>query len=244
VPETFRIARVLIDRLDNSKDGTVCDELKVEVPEWKDQEAEYLTKLKGMDICTKFPIIDQCSYAIEEGNLKEMYLNNVWRANLSVTGIDEIPAIKQAGNVVRSKTSFRLSMRLSPIQDPDQCIEIMKKKLTENVPYNAQVTILNSQGGLGWCMKEPEKWLGEEIQKAGSEFFDGKPTGSYGEGGSIPFLKELENLYPKTQIIALGVGGPESNAHAPNEMINLVYTKKVTGCLSHIIQACSQLNKE
>jgi len=48
-------------------------------------------------------------------------------------------------------------------------------------------------------------------------------------------LKEMENMYPKTIIIATGVGGPETNAHGPNEMINLAYTKKVTCALAHII---------
>ena len=59
------------------------------------------------------------------------------------------------------------------------------------------------------------------IDDAGAAFFDGKPTGTYGEGGSIPFLKELENMYPQTQIITMGAGGPNSNKHGPNEMINL-----------------------
>ena len=47
-------------------------------------------------------------------------------------------------------------------------------------------------------MREPEQWLGDAINQAGAAFFDGKPTASYGEGGSIPFLKELEGLYPQT----------------------------------------------
>ena len=44
-----------------------------------------------------------------------MYLENVWRANLSITGCDGLPPVSMAGNVVRSSTSVRLSMRLSPI---------------------------------------------------------------------------------------------------------------------------------
>ena len=116
----------------------------------------------------------------------------------------------------------------------------MEEKLTKDVPYNAKVEILSVNKGPGWCMQEPEPWLSAAIQKAGSDFFDGKPAASYGEGGSIPFLKELENLYPQTQIIALGVGGPESNAHAPNEMIHLPFAKKLTCALAHIIQACGE----
>jgi len=239
VPETFRVVRSLLDRLDNKHNGKPCAELDVETPEWKDKEAEYLSKLKGMDLCTKFPLHDGVNYQIHEGGLKEMYLDNVWRASLAITGIRGLPPIASAGNVVRPTTAMRASMRLSPITDPEAAIKILVDKLTKDVPYNAEVNILKSHGGPGWCMREPEAWLLSAITKAGADFFDGKDTASYGEGGSIPFLKELENLYPKTQIIALGVGGPESNAHAPNEMIHLGYTKRVTCALSHIISSCA-----
>jgi acetylornithine deacetylase/succinyl-diaminopimelate desuccinylase-like protein len=54
-------------------------------------------------------------------------------------------------------------------------------------------------------------------------------------GGSIPFLAELEKMYPATQIVALGLIGPKANAHAPDECINLAYAKKLTCSVSHII---------
>ena len=84
-------------------------------------------------------------------------------------------------------------------------------------------------------MKEPSPWLGDAIKKAGSDFYDGKPSGTYGMGGSIPFLSELEIMYPETQIIAFGLLGPHSNAHGPNEMINLPYAKKLTCALTHVM---------
>ena len=107
-----------------------------------------------MELCTKFPIVDGAKYAIHEGGLKEMYLTNVWGPNLAITGIDGIPEVKSAGNVVRASTSARLSMRLCPITDPNKAVELMKKKLTEDVPWGAKVTIKNSHGGSGWCMKD------------------------------------------------------------------------------------------
>jgi len=54
-------------------------------------------------------------------------------------------------------------------------------------------------------------------------------------GGSIPFLAQLESMYPSTQIIGLGVIGPKANAHAPDECINLTYVKKLTCSVSHIL---------
>ena len=87
-------------------------------------------------------------------------------------------------------------------------------------------------------MKVLEGWLSDSIQSAAQSFFD-KPAGSYGDGGSIPFLMELGNKYPETQIIALGVGGPYSNMHAPNEMLELTYVKKLTCSLAHILAGCA-----
>merc|ERR1739842_71552 len=91
--------------------------------------------------------------------------------------------------------------------------------------------------GFGWCAKDYDGWLDEGIKQAGSDFFDGKPTGSYGMGGSIPFLAELERMYPSTQIVALGLIGPQANADAPNESINLPYAKKLTCALASVIHA-------
>jgi hypothetical protein len=55
----------------------------------------------------------------------------------------------------------------------------MIKKLTENVPYNAQVTLKGGHAGSGWCMKELLPWLDQAIKQAGQDYF-GQPAGSYG----------------------------------------------------------------
>ena len=80
-----------------------------------------------------------------------------------------------------------------------------------------------------------EPWFDTAVRKAGSDFFDGKPTGTYGMGGSIPFLCELGNMYPQATILALGLIGPKANAHAANECINLPYAKKLTCAISHLL---------
>ena len=86
-------------------------------------------------------------------------------------------------------------------------------------------------------MKEMEPWMKEAVVNAGKDFFDGAEGKSYGMGGSIPLLAQLEEMYPDTRIIALGLIGPKANAHAPNECINLTYAKKLTCSLSHMIAA-------
>lgn len=47
-------------------------------------------------------------------------------------------------------------------------------------------------------MKDLHPWFDNAIRTAGKEFYDGNPTGSFGMGGSIPFLSELGNMYPNS----------------------------------------------
>ncbi len=196
-----------------------------------------LAVTKGRDLCDKYYMLPGVEF-MYNNDLAQMYLNNTWRANVSVTGAEGMPDLAHAVDVVRGQTTIRLSCRISPIFDSDKAVEIIQKKITTDVPYNAKVTILGSSGGNGWCMKVLEDWLSESIQNAAQAFFDKQP-GSYGDGGSIPFLNELGNKYPETQIIALGVGGPFSNFHAPNEMLELNYAKKLTCSLAHILAGCA-----
>ena len=142
-----------------------------------------------------------------------------------------------AGNAVRNSTSVRCSMRLPPTCNPQNAEAAMRKLLTTDVPYNCKVTVKGGHAGSGWCMKDLTPELMGAIKKAGADFYEGNEAKSYGMGGSIPFLSELGEMYPTTQIVAFGVLGPNSNAHGPNELINLTYTKKLTGALAHIMQS-------
>jgi hypothetical protein len=91
---------------------------------------------------------------MNEDNLVEQYLDNVWRPNLSITGADGFPTMEKAGNVVRKSTTVRISLRLSPIQEANEVKAKLLELLTTNVPYNASVKIEGDHAGSGWCMKE------------------------------------------------------------------------------------------
>ena len=209
-------------------------ELETELPAYARPEAEKMVALAGHEMCSKYKMHDGVKY-INEDNLVEMYLNNTWRANLSITGAGGLPQYQKAGNVVRASTSVRVSMRLPPNMDADKAGALVKQKLSTDVPYNCKVEIHGNHDGNGWCMKDPQPWLSSSIHSVAREFYDGKDYGSYGMGGSIPFLSQLGGLYPKTFIIALGLIGPNANAHAPNECINLAYAKRLTCSMSHLL---------
>jgi len=102
-------------------------------------------------------------------------------------------------------------------------------------PYNAKVTLEIKGCGQGFNSPTLESKLKENIEKTCIETFN-KQALYYGEGGSIPFINELNFKYPKSQFIVTGVLGPESNAHGPNEFLHLGYLRKMVLTLAHIIK--------
>jgi acetylornithine deacetylase/succinyl-diaminopimelate desuccinylase-like protein len=57
-----------------------------------------------------------------------------------------------------------------------------------------------------------------------------------GEGGSIPFMGMLGKKFPKAQFLITGVLGPHSNAHGPNEFLDVPTGRKLTACVAQVIE--------
>jgi len=63
---------------------------------------------------------------------------------LAVTGFDGAPKPLIAGNVLLPWTSVKISMRIPPTKNPEEAKEFILKKIQENPPYNAKVSIISS----------------------------------------------------------------------------------------------------
>ena len=73
-------------------------------------------------------------------------------------------------------------------------------------------------------------------QKA-SQTFWGKDVVYMGEGGSIPFMGMLGEKFPQAQFLIVGVLGPKSNAHGPDEFLHIDMAKKLTGAVAFVCNA-------
>lgn len=232
IPETFRIANQLLDRIEDPETKRIAH-LEVEIPDAYKEEAKNIAELAGDDLHKSYKFLEGCK-AQNQDNLSELYLNVNWRPSLAVTGAEGLPPLSKAGNVVRASTSLRISIRLPPGVDSSKALQETIEIITKDPPYGAKVECLDQMGGDGWCMKELSEKTTTVLNDASKQFY-GKECGKYGIGGSIPFLKVLGDKYPKTEILALGVLGPETNAHAPNETLDLPFTEKFIASLSHVL---------
>ena len=58
----------------------------------------------------------------------------------------------------------------------------------------------------------------------------GREAIDIGQGGSIPFLSDLAQVFPGAALLVTGVEDPESNAHSENESLHLAEFENV--CLA------------
>ena len=96
----------------------------------------------------------------------EAILNRTWRPFLSVVGADGLPAITDAGNVLRPKTALKLSLRLPPLVDARHATAALKQLLEANPPHGARVSFEPDQAATGWSAPPASAWLAHALDAA------------------------------------------------------------------------------
>jgi acetylornithine deacetylase/succinyl-diaminopimelate desuccinylase-like protein len=238
VPSSFRIARRLLSRLEDETTGVVRPEgLRVPIPEGRVEEARAAAAALGDEIHSVFPWVSGMRPLEEDG--VELLLNRTWRPQLEVTGQEGIPRIGEAGNVLRPFTTLKLSMRIPPTLDPSRAEAILRETLERDPPYGARVSCEFDEPAGGWDAPPLAPWLKAALDESSEALF-GKSAMHLGDGGSIPFIGELGRKFPEAQFLITGILGPESNAHGPNEFLEIDYAKKLTAAVSSVLEAYSR----
>jgi acetylornithine deacetylase/succinyl-diaminopimelate desuccinylase-like protein len=233
VPSSFRIIRMILDRLEDANTGTIIPEwLHVEVPADRLEEAKATAAVLGDEVWSKFPFLDGMQPVSKDP--LELLLNRTWRPALSYIGQAGLPDLVQGGNVLRPKTSIKLSLRIPPSLDATDLERRMKELLENDPPYGAHVMFEAEKGGAGWVAPKVAPWLETSVEEASQTYF-GKGAMTFGEGGSIPFMGMLGARYPTAQFLITGVLGPHSNAHGPNEFLDIEYAKKLTASVAKVL---------
>ncbi|HEX3498835.1 MAG TPA: M20 family metallopeptidase [Stellaceae bacterium] len=233
VPSSFRILRQLVSRLEDEASGAIRPaELYVQVPAERVAQAKLAAAALGKALYEKFPF--PAGMAPVSSDLTELVLNRTWRPQLAVTGIEGLPALENAGNVLLPYTTAKLSLRLPPTLDGAAALAIVQKTLTADPPYGATVTFQSDKASTGWNAPALAPWLERSLNRASQAAF-GAPAAFMGEGGSIPFMAMLGEKYPRAQFVVTGVLGPHSNAHGPNEFLHIPTGRKVSQVIAQVL---------
>ena len=238
IPSSFRIQRILLDRVEDSSSGKVTiPGMHVEIPEEVWENAIALRDIVGDSIWEQFPTVDTLRKASE--TTEDMIVAMNWEPTLSIIGADGIPSVQDAGNVLRTNTDLKLSFRIPPGVDSESAIASAKEILEKDPPYGAEVTFTPDSCADGFHAPPLDGPISEAINEASMELTGLPPLATW-TGGTIPFMSMMQGKYPEAMFLCTGTSGPGNNAHGPDEKLHIPSSKRLTVALSATIAAISE----
>jgi acetylornithine deacetylase/succinyl-diaminopimelate desuccinylase-like protein len=233
VPSSFRILRRLLSRLEDETTGELRpSELQVQIPPERIAQARVAAAALGQSVYTKFPFVPGMTPV--SADRVELVLNRTWRPQLAVIGVDGLPPIGNAGNVLLPGVAAKLSLRLPPTLDARPAGDTVRRLLESDPPYGAAVRFDARDATTGWNAPALAPWLEQSLARASEAAF-GAPPAYMGEGGTIPFMAMLGEKFPAAQFVVTGVLGPHSNAHGPNEFLHLPTARRLTAVIAQVL---------
>lgn len=236
VPSSFRLLRQLIERIEDASSGALMPSLHVEIPDAIRTQAKEVAECLGDIVTSRFPWSGNTQPASDTP--QDLVLANTWGPSLATVGLDGAPSTDNAGNTLRPFTAAKLVFRLPPTLDAETAGAALKAELERDPPQGATVEFAVDHPQSGWAAAETAPWLADALQNASQAHFNA-PMMTMGTGGTIPFMKMLGDRFEGVQFAVTGVLGPHSNAHGPNEFLEIATGKRVTACMSHALAALS-----
>ena len=230
VPSSFRILRKILSRVEDEATGQILlPELRGSGVPADHRESLTSAALEFSD--NPLPTVDGLRLGGEDATGR--FIARAWSPALEVTGMDGLPAVRDAGNVLRPSTTAKISLRLPPDVDAQRAADVLISALTTD--EGAHLTIDLEGVADGWVAPPLDDRYIAALDRVSLDIFQ-RPIGYHGEGGTIPFLADLKRSFPGTQFVATGVLGPHSNAHGPNEFLHIPMAKAVTHAVAQLLR--------
>jgi acetylornithine deacetylase/succinyl-diaminopimelate desuccinylase-like protein len=145
--------------------------------------------------------------------------DRVWaRPAVTVLGID-CPPVVGATPSVQSSAGALVSLRVPPGTDAAQATKLLQAHIEAHTPWGARVT--TEQIGQGQPFRaDTSSPAYRAMAEAMAVAYPGETMSYAGQGGSIPLCNTLAGLYPRAEILLIGLSEPEAQIHAVNESVS------------------------
>ena len=229
MPSSFRLARQLLSRIEDENTGEIKpDWLHIKITDKMKEQASKIIEMNA-DSVDDFPLLDGVEKQVNDP--LDIFLTMNLSPSLSIIGADGIPSIQDAGNVLRTNTDLKISIRTPPGVSADNVAEKVQKLLEENPPNGAHVSAKMTEVADGFLSPELPEKLSNMLNESGKKFYGNEPMSLF-IGGTIPVMAMLQSRYPDSKFIITGAGGPGGNAHGPDEKLHIPTAKNVTKCMA------------
>jgi acetylornithine deacetylase/succinyl-diaminopimelate desuccinylase-like protein len=146
-------------------------------------------------------------------------LGRLWsKPAITITGIDAV-SVANASNTLAPEIAVRISVRVAPGQPAADAYVAIERHLKTHASFGAHLEISSAEWGNGFLV-DTSDWAVGEAKTSMTDAW-GVEAIEMGVGGSIPFIADLVELFPRAQILVTGVEDPDSRAHSPNESLHL-----------------------
>ena len=234
MPSSFRLARQLLSRIEDENTGEIKPEwLHIEITDKMREQAKKIVEMNS-DSVDDFPLLDGVEKQVNDP--LDIFLAMNLAPSLSIIGADGIPSIQDAGNVLRTNTDLKVSIRTPPGISADKVAKKVQALLEANPPNGAHVSAEMTEVADGFLSPELPEKLSDMLEKSGKKFYGNSPMSLF-IGGTIPVMAMLQSRYPDSKFIITGAGGPGGNAHGPDEKLHIPTAKKVTKCMAATVSA-------
>lgn len=241
VPSSFRLLRAVMERVENSESGELIDALHGQIPPHIYDEVKLAADTLGDTVINRYPWHGDTQPT--EDTLANLLLRNSWYPSLATVGLGGAPNPDAAGNTLRPGTSAKLVFRLPPNVEAKYAASALTDTLENNAPNSATVSFAVDAAESGWFAKKLNHTLVQSLERASRATF-GAPMRQMGCGGTIPFMAMLGEQFPDCQFVVTGVLGPHSNAHGPNEFLDIQTGKNVTASVAMLIGDIAETTTE
>jgi acetylornithine deacetylase/succinyl-diaminopimelate desuccinylase-like protein len=144
---------------------------------------------------------------------------------LSVIGLDA-PRVAGASNTLAPSARARISVRTAPGDTVANALACLTKHLTDHAPWGAEVTVTPRDSGEATSIDATGPAY-DAARAAFAEAWDGVEPIDMGIGGSIPFIAEFLEAFPRASVLVTGVEDPDTRAHGANEGLHLAEFERV-----------------
>ncbi|MCW2835174.1 MAG: peptidase [Nocardioides sp.] len=160
---------------------------------------------------------------------------------LSITGFDA-PKVDGASNTLVPMARCRISLRVAPGDTTANAVTCLQDHLEKHVPWGATLTTTVVDTGEATQIDATGPAY-DAARAAFAEAWDGTAPVDMGVGGSIPFIAEFLETFPKASVLVTGVEDPDTRAHGANEGLHLAEFEKVVLAEALLLRNLGQLDR-
>ncbi|MDR0945260.1 MAG: M20/M25/M40 family metallo-hydrolase [Bifidobacteriaceae bacterium] len=141
-----------------------------------------------------------------------------WSPSITLIGMDVTPVDESSGTI-RPTCRARLSLRVPPGMDVLEGAAAVERHLVSHAPFGAEVEVVRGAAGASFELPEGMPAAAAARWALGRAY--GTECVDVGQGGSIPLVADLRELYPDLQVLMTGMADQDSRAHSGDESYGL-----------------------